>query len=233
MATRDEIKTVIRMLSHLPNCPLQPGADVDSQRANKVIIDLFELQLRDIPFEYLQGAVLQYTGQDKPFFPSNPGTLRELAFDIEMIAQGIPTASQAWAMVMRGPSRIEARICEKGHELRMNTDPTSKTYWRMIGEIADHEKVCDICMPASRDGSYGSKTVDEVVRLMGGRAVIFTDNAVSDRARFIESYRELVFIERQRLQLHPQVQELIGNPDRPALGTPGESMRLLAAKMGG
>lgn len=232
MATRDQIKTILKMLSHLPNCPLQPGTDTDSQMANKAIVDLFELQLRDLPFEYLQGAVLQYTGQDKPFFPSNPGTLRELAFDIEMIAQGIPTASQAWAMVMRGPQRIEARVCEKGYDLRQGADPASNNYWRTIGEIADHEKTCDICMPASREGSYGSKTVDEVVRMMGGREVIFTENAAADRARFLESYRELVFIERQRLQLHPKVHELVADPNRPVLGNVGNDMRLLAARMG-
>lgn len=229
MATRIEIVTVLKMMSHLPNCPLSTGSDVDSQNANRMIVDLFELQLRDIPNEYLMGAVLQYTGQDKPFFPSNPGTLRELAFDIEMIAQGIPTAAQAWAMVMRGPQKIEARVCEAGHAIRKSIDPTSPDYWGKLADLAKHEKTCDVCMPTSKDGSYGSHTVDEVVRLMGGPRVIFTDNAVADRARFIESYRELVFIERQRIQLHPKVSELVENPSRPSLT--GRAMGLLAGKL--
>ena len=227
MATREQINGILKLLATLPNCPIQDAETRD------MVESMYFAALGDVPVEYLQAAYLQYIGGDRPFFPANPGTLREIAFDLEMLAQGIPTASQAWAMVLRGPAMIEARYCAKGAELRDSLDPTSREYWHKMGDYDKHIKTCDICMPTSRPGSYGSNVVDEVIRLMGGRDVILTDNATADRARFLDSYRELVALERRRLQMHPQVQALINDPNRPKLGTPSSAMKLLAGQMGG
>ena len=227
MATQQEINTLLELLSTLPNCPIATTETRDLVRS------MYFAALGDIPFQWLQAAYLQYIGQDKPFFPANPGTLREIAFDLEMTAQGVPTASQAWAMVLRGPQMIEARICETNAAMRETLNPTARDYFLRLGDLDKHEKSCDVCMPTSKSGSYGSKIVDEVVKMMGGRDVIFTDNATADRARFLDAYREMVLIERKRLQMHPKVAELIGDPDRPRIGQVAEGMRLLARQMGG
>lgn len=228
MATRDDIKTMLGMFATLPNNPIKQ----DPQSAESVV-NLYFAALQDIPVEFIEAAALQYLGSDNRFFPSNPGTLREIAFDLEMVAQGVPTASQAWAMVRRGPSMIEARICQKNADLRVGLDGGQRDYFHRLGEIADHEKHCDICVPTSKSGSYGSNTVDQVVRLLGGRDVIMTDNDVADRARFIDGYRELVLAERRRLQYHPKVQALISDPDRPRLGSPQAQIKQLADSLGG
>ena len=227
MATQQEINTLLELLSTLPNCPITTTETRDLVRS------MYFAALGDIPFQWLQAAYLQYIGQDKPFFPANPGTLREIAFDLEMTAQGVPTASQAWAMVLRGPQMIEARICETNAAMRETLNPTARDYFLRLGDLDKHEKSCDVCMPTSKSGSYGSKIVDEAVKMMGGRDVIFTDNATADRARFLDAYRETVLIERKRLQMHPKVAELIGDPDRPQIGQVAEGMRLLAGQIGG
>jgi len=214
MANRDEVKKILSMFVTLPNSPMS-----DDQKVNATVVDIFYGILGDIEFKWLMAAALSYLGSDNKFFPSNPGTLRDLSFDLEMTAQGVPTASQAWAMVMRGPSMIPARICETSHGIRENLVPGSLNYWHGLSELHNHEMECLICQPTSREGSYGNEVVDEVVRLMGGRDVIFTDNATADRARFLDSYRELVLAEHRRAQYLPMVQALIADPDRPALTT--------------
>lgn len=226
MATQQEINTILELLSTLPNCPITTTETRDLVRS------MYFAALGDIPFQWLQAAYLQYIGQDKPFFPSNPGALREIAFDLEMTAQGVPTASQAWAMVLRGPQMIEARICETNAAIRETLNPTARDYFLRLGDLDKHEKSCDVCMPTSKEGSYGSNIVDEAVKMMGGRDAIFTDNATADRARFLDAYRELVVNERRRLQMHPMVKELISDPDRPQLGATSPAIGLLAAKMG-
>jgi len=216
------------MFATLPNNPIKQ----DPQSAESVV-NLYFAQLGDIPVEFIEAAALQYLGSDNRFFPSNPGTLREIAFDLEMIAQGVPTAAQAWAMVKRGPARIEAQICQTNADLREGLNGTQRDYFQRLGQIADHEKTCDVCMPTSKSGSYGSNAVDQVVRLLGGPDVIMTDNEMADRARFIDGYRELILAERRRLQYHPKVQALISDPDRPRLGSPALQMKQLADNLGG
>lgn len=227
MAKQEEINTLLELLSTLPNCP------ITNVETRDLVRSMYFAALGDIPFQWLQAAYLQYIGQDKPFFPSNPGALREIAFDLEMIAQGVPTAAQAWAMVLRGPQMIEARICQTNADIRAKLEPTARDYFHLLGDLDRHEKTCDVCIPTSKSGSYGSNVVDEAVRMMGGRDAIFTDNATSDRARFLDAYRELVLIERKRLQMHPKVAELIADPDRPRLGQAGASVASLALQMGG
>lgn len=236
MATREDVLQIIELLSSLPNNPLasyEPETP-EGKKAIEVFVNAYFSILEDIPTVFLQAAALQYLGSDNKFFPSNPGTLRDIAFDLEMMAQGIPTPSMAWAMVLRGPKMIEARLCETGVSLReaaFLNPHDQKLYFKSLSQYSDHVDSCDICMPTSREGSYGSKVVDEAVKLMGGRDVIFTDNATADRARFLEAYRELIMVERRRLQMHPKVADLIADPDRPRLGQTGEAVNLLAAKL--
>lgn len=225
MATREQIKRILSLLATLPNCP------ITSKETADLVNDMYIAALSDVPEEYLQGAYLQYISTDNRFFPSNPGTLREIAFDLEMTAQGIPTASQAWAMVNRGPEMISAVWCDMGQQLReksLSTDP--ENYWSSIRAYGYHVDHCDVCMPTSKAGSYGSKVVDEVVRMMGGRDLIFTENAVADRARFFEGYRELVLNERRKMQMVPSVRAFIESESRPSLV--GSQVSSLAGRLG-
>lgn len=216
MATREEIEGILELLVTLPNCP------ITSNKTAEIVKNMYVVALSDVPNEYLQAAYLQYISGDNKFFPSNPGTLREIAFDLEMTAQNIPTAAQAWAMLLRGPERIEARFCEKGIELRDAVEnAAANKYWSAVHAYGRHVDNCDQCLPSSREGSYGSNIVDVVVRMMGGRDVIFTDNAAADRARFIPAYNELVTNERRKMQMVPEVREFIASENRPALVSSG------------
>ncbi|HPO87411.1 MAG TPA: hypothetical protein PLN86_16335 [Candidatus Hydrogenedentes bacterium] len=224
MATRDQIKAILNLLATLPNCPITSKDTAD------IVTNMYVVALSDVPNEYLQAAYLQYISSNNPFFPSNPGTLREIAYDLEMTAQNIPTASQAWAMLLRGPERIVARFCDKGLELREAVENAAAgTYWNAVHEYGKHVDNCDKCIPSSRDGSYGSDVVDVVVRMMGGRDVIFTDNAAADRARFILAYNELVINERRKMQMVPEVREFIDSENRPALV--GKGISQVAARL--
>jgi len=224
MATRDQIKAILNLLATLPNCPITSKDTAD------IVTNMYVVALSDVPNEYLQAAYLQYISSNNPFFPSNPGTLREIAYDLEMTAQNIPTASQAWAMLLRGPERIVARFCDKGLELREAVENAAAgTYWNAVHEYGKHVDNCDKCIPSSRDGSYGSNVVDVVVRMMGGRDVIFTDNAAADRARFILAYNELVTNERRKMQMVPEVREFIDSENRPALV--GKGISQVAARL--
>jgi len=229
MATRDQIKTILDLLSTLPNCP------ITSKETAEFVMKTYVAALSDVPNEYLQAAYLQYISGNNPFFPSNPGTLREIAFDLEMIAQGVPTAAQAWAMVLKGPSRVDARLCKTGFDLKQSCETTSDSgkRWDYIWDYKKHLETCDSCSPTSRDGSYGSKVVDEVVRLMGGRDVIFTDNATADRARFLQSYNELVTRERDAMQMVPQVRAFVESENRPMLVAKGVNQVAARLSAGG
>ncbi len=225
MANPKQIHEIVVKLSMLPNCPIV------SAETSKAVHTMYFEALGDLPFEYVNAAYLNYISGNNPFFPSNPGVLREMAFDLELIALGVPTASQAWATILKGPAQIEARWCEAGADLRNRAGSAApREYLGVVSDLANHERTCAVCIPASRDGSYGNNIVDEVVRLMGGPRVIFTDNLVADRARFMQSYPELVLAERRRLQMVPAVREFVSG-SRPALVA--QKMNLLAAKLGG
>ena len=233
MATQQEINTLLELLSTLPNCPITTTETRDLVRS------MYFAALGDIPFQWLQAAYLQYIGQDKPFFPANPGTLREIAFDLEMTAQGVPTASQAWAMLMTARFATSTKKCDSAQSLLDDYESAMKRHDgnsanSIFKQYDKHVDTCPVCVwNAKGVYIYDHPVVTEVIRLMGGLDTIFTNNPSSDRARFLESYKELVALERRKLQMHPKVAELIGDPDRPRIGQAAEGMRLLAGQMGG
>ncbi len=241
MASQEEINTLLELLSTLPNCPITTVETRDLVRS------MYFAALGDIPFQWLQAAYLQYIGQDKPFFPANPGTLREIAFDLEMTAQGVPTPSMAWAIVLSATQKSSIQRCQTAEGIAetlagldrpgiIKTPELREKIVSLQKEYFEHYCTCRICVLSDTtkiEYEYSHEVVARVVYLMGGRDVIFTDNATADRARFLDAYRELVLIERKRLQMHPKVAELIADPERPQLGQAGAAVRLLALQMGG
>lgn len=223
MATKQTVYKIISMLSFFPNCPITK----DNAQA---INEMFYAALGDIPDEFLNAAYVQYISGDRPFFPTNPGTLREIAFDLELTANHVPTASQAWAMVIKGPTELRARWCETGALLRDTLlESNHENYGTSRSAYYAHIDACGICCPATRPGEYEHQIVTEAVRRMGGRDAILTDNVAADRARFLEAYREMVINERKILQMVPQVRAMLESKDRPSLI--GGSVTALAAKL--
>lgn len=224
MATRQAIHKIITLLSVLPNCPITKENAVG-------VNEMFFAALEDVPEDFLQAAYLQYISGDRPFFPSNPGTLRELAFDLELVANKVPTAAQAWAMALDGPKKLSARWCETGARLRDSLlTGSQENFGTNSRAYGMHVDKCGICNPHPRNGDYAHGAVTEAVLRMGGREAIFTENLAADRARFMDSYRELVIAERRKLQMVPVVRALVDSPSRPQLGV-GEGVNLLTSRM--
>lgn len=223
MATKADVFKIVTALSVLPNCPITKDNAAG-------VNEMFFLALQDIPQVYLQAAYIQYICSDKPFFPSNPGTLRNIAYDLEMIALGIPSPAEAWAAVIKGGEGHKvATVCETGHALR---EEYIKGQTRgALMAYDSHMDICKICTPpAGFVEEYGHPAINDAVIRMGGRDVIFTDNEVADRARFMDEYRTMVSKERMRAQLSPIVRELVERGDRPAL-SPQAGVSLLAGKL--
>ena len=87
MATVDEIKSVLQMLSAAhPRYELTPET-----------VQVYAALLRDIPGDDLKVAALK-AGLG-PFFPS-AGELRDAVADIRAEAQGLPGAAEAWGEVI-------------------------------------------------------------------------------------------------------------------------------------
>jgi len=249
MTTREETFEVITLLSSLPNNPIT-SYDIETphgKKALEIFVNAYHKILEDVPIEYVQAAALQYLNGDNKFFPSNPGTLREIAFDLEMMARDIPTPSTAWAMVLSAKQKSSIRRCETANEIFsaiskieqpgvICTEAVSDAIRTLHKKYFDHSEKCPTCKTSDStvlEYEYEHEAVSRVVYLMGGRDVIFTENLAADRARFMDSYRELVTMERRKLQMHPQVANLIADSARPRIGIAAQEMKLLTAKMEG
>lgn len=182
-------------MQYLPNSPI-------TDTSVGTVIDSFDLVLSDLPIEDIAAATKQYLSVGT-FFPT-PGKLRETAMDLQLLAIGVPTSTEAWGMVCYGLKADESIFCEAGAELRneyiaFQSADTMALY-------TEHVKACEVChIGVGYVEKYDHSAVAETVRLLGGRDVILTNNAVSDRARFIEAYREVVARERMRTAMLPEV----------------------------
>lgn len=220
MATRDKVFQMVTALSILPNCPL-------TKENSTAINNMFFAVLGDIPDDYLQAAYIQYLSTDRPFFPSNPGVLRDIAFELELIANNIPTAGEAWAAVVEGPKHHEGIWCVEGGRLR-DEYIQSQTHG-LLADNRNHLAECTICKPGGWDEEYKHLSITEAVRRMGGRDAIFSDNFSADRARFMETFNELVRRERAKINMTPDVKAFITGDNKPELVS--GTMGLLASKI--
>ena len=198
MSSRVQVTSSILLMQYLPNSPINES-NVEQ------VIDTFMIVLEDLPAETILAAARQYLSTET-FFPT-PGKLRELAMDLQMLAIGVPTPGEAWGMVLSARHYVSSRWCAVGVELREKAIASSSAY---PVEYYEHMSSCDFCTASGGfKDVYSSGVVEATVRLLGGRDVIITDNPVSDRARFIEAYREVVARERTKAAMLPDVQEYV------------------------
>lgn len=209
MATRKEIFTIVNKIKFLPNSPVTEKNVGD-------VVEMFFVILKDIPYQALESAALQYLSEEKPYFPM-PGALRTKVLDLQLLALQIPTAAEAWGMVLNGTGMVPAEFCEVGAALR-DACNDAEHYGQAIDAAKKHDRECEICNNGGSDEvrnyggfreAYEHPVVTETVRLLGGRDAILTDNRVADRARFIEAFNEVLARERMKIGMMPEVREYV------------------------
>ena len=199
MTTIIEISRLILPMKYYPNSPI---TDINVE----VVIGSFFETLNDLSFETVEAAVRQYQSTET-FFPT-PGKLREIAMDLQMLAMGVPTASEAWGMVLTAEKHVPSVWCEVGAELR---SLCLESYSTHSSKYNIHMRDCEIC----KNGQgglrevYAHPAVEETVKILGGRDIIITDNPTADRARFIDAYREIVARERRKAAMTPEVKAYV------------------------
>lgn len=198
MATRNELLEVVNLIKDLPNSPIRDAASLENT------VKLFTAVLEDLPAEMVKVATVQYCSEGNPFFPM-PGVLRDKAMELQLLALGIPTPAEAWAMVVNGLKHVESVFCESGAVLRDAVAGDPPDYWKALSDYGDHMDACAVCAIGGLREVYDHAAVSETVKILGGREVILTDNPTADRARFIEAYREVVSRERMKMAMVPKV----------------------------
>jgi len=193
-------------MQYLPNSPI-------TDRNVEKVIDTFEMILSDLPAETVEAATRQYLSTGI-FFPT-PGHIREIAMDLQMLAIGVPTPTEAWGMVMTGLKAVESVFCTDGASLR-DTYISNQTP-ENLSQYSRHVDSCHICLLGGFQEVYAHPAVTETVRLLGGRDIILTDNATSDRARFVDAYREVVARERMKTAMLPEVKQYVDTTKTKAL----------------
>lgn len=211
MASNQEITRAILSMRYLPNSPIT-AANVPE------VVGMFEVVLSDLPAECVDAATRQYLGTET-FFPT-PGRVREIAMDLQMLAMGVPTPAEAWGMVLTAEKHVPSVWCDEGLRLRELGG---------IWDYKNHMDACEICTPGGLKEVYSHPVVAETVKMLGGRDVIITDSPTSDRARFIDAYREIVARERKKVAMLPEVKNYIDEKTL-ALNT-GSQTKLLAERM--
>lgn len=211
MATKPEIMEIVNLLKRLPNSPITDVASLNET------VTLFLAVLEDLPADMVKAATIQYLSEGNPFFPSNPGVLRDKAMELQMLAMGIPSPAEAWGMVMAANKPTPHLFCETGAALR-DACMSGENYGAALAASRQHDKECGICgkgideqvndYGGFRD-EYAHPAVAEAVRLLGGRDTILTDNPVSDRKQFIDAYREVVARERMKMGMTPTVAKFV------------------------
>lgn len=236
MASKSEVATILAVMSCLPNSPFSGVKERDA-----LIVEAHYLVLKDFDIRHLQAAAAQYLSE-ATFFPT-PGNLRQSALDLVMSARGIPTAAEAWASVQDAWRYVYPFLCREGERLTnaaLEASRTGEGYWTSLAHEGAHKQACLVCKPGGFREVYSHPVVAEAVRSLGGRDNLFTDNPASDRARFIDAYREIVMRERKDASHIPEVTAFIAGErdgmaglieERNAAFDTGEKMDILAGRM--
>lgn len=207
MATKQDVFSILQRLKFLPNSPI-------AERNVEQVVDMFFVILKDLSFDLLDKAALFYLGQDNPFFPM-PGVLRAKALELQMIALKIPTAAEAWGMVLNRNTVQPGQYCAVSASLHEAAQTLiGGEYLLKIREINDHEADCPVCRPTIFDASYAHPMVARTVYLLGGLDAILSDNPVADRARFVQAYTELVNRETSVVGMVPDVRDYVDDTGR-------------------
>src|SRR5688572_11055943 len=110
---RSEVLEIVNRIKYLPNSP------ITNKEILEEMVDTFYLLLEDLPADMVKAATVQYLSEGNPFFPSNPGVLRDKAMELQMLAMGIPSPAEAWGMVLTAVKYFQSVTCEEGARLRM------------------------------------------------------------------------------------------------------------------
>jgi hypothetical protein len=209
---------IVNLIKRLPNSPI-----TDRDSLNETV-NLFFAVLGDLPADMAKAATIQYLSEGNPFFPM-PGVLRDKAMELQMLAAGLPTAGEAWGMVLTANRPANPVFCDEGARLRDAVN-NAATYWSSLKEYSKHVDECETCDLGGYRENYRHAAVAETVKLLGGRDAILTDNPAADRARFLEAYREVTAREKMKMGMTPRVAEFVES-SRPALVS-GELKQLSA-----
>src|SRR5690349_9083007 len=90
---KPETLAILDLIKRLPNSPI-----VDKESGEETLT-LYHAVLGDLPADMAKAATIQYLSEGNPFFPT-PGVLRDKAMDLQLLAAGLPTAGEAWGMVL-------------------------------------------------------------------------------------------------------------------------------------
>ncbi len=186
-----DIKDILKILGMFANVP-KFVVDPNTTPGDWLAI------LQDLDADLLHAAALQYLSENNQFTPvPTPGIIRDKAIDLEMLAVGVPTAGEAWGMVMEANKITGPTFCEEGAKLRDIAQNPQGAYWSAVANYDKHLDKCTICNPQPRAKmDYNHPLVERVVLNLGGRDAVITDNPAADRARFIEAYKEIYIRER-------------------------------------
>jgi hypothetical protein len=209
---------IVNLIKRLPNSPI-----TDRDSLNETV-NLFFAVLGDLPADMAKAATIQDLSEGNPFFPM-PGVLRDKAMELQMLAAGLPTAGEAWGMVLTANRPANPVFCDEGARLRDAVN-NAATYWSSLKEYSKHVDECETCDLGGYRENYRHAAVAETVKLLGGRDAILTDNPAADRARFLEAYREVTAREKMKMGMTPRVAEFVES-SRPALVS-GELKQLSA-----
>ncbi len=210
---------ILALIKRLPNSPI-----VDRESSEETLT-LFHAILGDLPVDMAKAAAIQYLSEGNPFFPA-PGVLRDKAMELQLLAAGLPTAGEAWGMVLAGNRPADPVFCQEGAMYREAYIAAQTGQNLML--YARHVESCDTCDLGGYRENYRHPAVAETVKLLGGRDAILTDNPAADRARFLEAYREVIAREKMKMGMTPRVAEFVEN-SRPVLVS-GE-MKQLSARL--
>lgn len=228
MTTRIQIGKILTIMSILPNAPaLNNPQQVDQ------IIELYFRVLGHLDSELLENAATLYMST-ATFFPT-PGDLSNKALDLQTISLGVPTAAEAWAHVVNAYESHSAISCQTGIDLYSAIEgKTGREYWNAIREHEQHINECSICKPARHGENYGHPIVAEVVRMLGGRETILTDNLTADRSQFIKAYQERVAKEIIQMSMSPTLLAYVEEKKQTLLSESNNpSIKQLTMKMEG
>ena len=217
---KPETLEIVNLIKRLPNSPITNGESLNET------VTLFFAVLGDLPADMVRAATIQYLSEGNPFFPM-PGVLRDKAMELQLLAAGLPTAGEAWGMVLTANRPADPVFCGEGARLRDAVN-NPETYWSSLKAYSAHVDECETCDLGGYRENYGHPAVAETVRLLGGRDVILTDNPAADRARFIEAYREVIHREKMKMSMTPVVAEFVEN-SRPVLI--GDSIKQLSSRL--
>lgn len=223
---KTEILEIINLVKRLPNSPFSGKSGDELNTVIGEMTTIFSAVLEDLPVDMVRAATVQYLSEGTPFFPM-PGTIRDRAMELQMLALGVPSAAEAWSQVVKARRYEEREYCEVGYAMREAYNSTNG----MLVQYIRHEAGCPIC---GKVGGYVERydhpAVKEAVELLGGRDVILTDNPVADRARFIEAYREVIARERMKMAMTPKVSEFVQTV-KPGQLQSGNSVKQLAERL--